>query len=59
MAKGDVGPYLLSVDRAARQLLACIEKKPVRYTAPKIVIPLVSVRRWLLRLSNRCAKVCA
>ena len=45
MAKGDVGPYLLSVERAARQLLACIEKKPVRYTAPKIVIPLVSVRR--------------
>jgi len=45
MAKGDVRPHMLSVGRAARQLLACIEKKPVRYTAPKLVIPLVSVRR--------------
>jgi len=57
MAKGDVRPFMMGVDQAARHLLACIEKKPVRYTAPRIVIPLVCFRRWMLRLSNRCAKV--
>lgn len=57
MAKGDVRPFMMGVDRAARHLLTCIQKKPVRYTAPKIVIPMVSFRRWMLRLSNRCAKV--
>jgi short-subunit dehydrogenase len=57
MAKGDVKPFMMSIDQAARHLLTCIEKKPVRYTAPRIVIPLVSFRRWMLRLSNRCAKV--
>jgi short-subunit dehydrogenase len=57
MAKGEVRPFMMSVDRAARHLLTCIEKKPVRYTAPKIVVPMVSFRRWMLRLSNRCAKV--
>ena len=53
MAKGDVKPFMMDVDRAAQHLLACIEKKPVRYTAPEIVIPLVSFRRWMLRLRNR------
>ncbi len=50
MAKGDIKPFMMSVDRAARHLLACIEKKPVRYTAPWIVIPLVKFRAWMLRI---------
>jgi short-subunit dehydrogenase len=50
MAKGDVKPFMMGVERAARHLLSCIEKKPVRYTAPWIVIPLVRFRRWMLRL---------
>jgi hypothetical protein len=52
MAKDDVKPFMMGVDRAARHLLACIEKKPVRYTAPWIVIPLVKFRSWMLRLST-------
>jgi len=50
MAKGDVKPFLMKTDRAAQHVLFCIEKKPIRYTAPKIVIPLVKFRRWMLAL---------
>jgi short-subunit dehydrogenase len=50
MAKGDVKPFMMGVDRATRHLMSCIEKKPIRYTAPRIVIPLVKFRRWMLSL---------
>ena len=50
MAKGDVRPFMMSVERAAKHLLRCMEKKPVRFTAPWIVIPLIKFRRWMLRL---------
>jgi short-subunit dehydrogenase len=50
MAKGDRKPFMLPVERAVSHLLGCIHKKPVRYTAPKIVIPLVRFRGWMLRL---------
>jgi short-subunit dehydrogenase len=52
MAKGDVKPFMMGVDRATRHLMSCIEKKPIRYTAPRIVIPLVKFRRWMLRLQT-------
>ena len=50
MAKGEVRPFMMPVERAVEHLLKCIEKKPARYTAPKLVIPLVKFRRWMLRL---------
>jgi len=50
MAKGDVKPFMMTVEKATRHLLSCIEKKPIRYTAPKIVIPLVKFRSWMLGL---------
>jgi short-subunit dehydrogenase len=52
MAKGDVKPFMMGVDRATRHLLACIRKKPVRYTAPWIVVPLVKLGSWMLRLKT-------
>ena len=52
MAQGDVNPFMMGVERAALHVLACIEKKPVRYTAPWAVIPLVKFRSWMLRLST-------
>ena len=52
MAKGDVKPFMLSVEQATRHLFTCIEKKPVRSTAPRIVIPLVKFRRWMMRLKT-------
>jgi short-subunit dehydrogenase len=51
MAKGDVKPFMMSLERAAQYLLTCIEKKPVRYTAPRIVIPLVKFRSLALKTS--------
>ena len=54
MAKGDVKPFMMGVERATRHLLSCIEKKPVRYTAPWFVIPLVKFRSLMLRLSILC-----
>ena len=51
MAKGDVKPLMMGVDRAAKHLLTCIKKKPIRYTAPWTMIPLVKFRSWMLRLS--------
>jgi hypothetical protein len=51
MAKGDVNPFLMDVDRAARHVISCIEKKPARYTAPWTVVPLVKLRKWMLRWS--------
>lgn len=52
MAKGDVRPFMLSVEQATRHLFTCIEKKPIRSTAPRIVIPLVKFRRWMMRLKT-------
>lgn len=52
MAKGDVKPFMMTVERATRHLLSCIEKKPIRYTAPRTVTPLVKLRSWTLRLKT-------
>jgi short-subunit dehydrogenase len=50
MAKGDVRPLMMSVERAAKHLLRCIETRPVRYTAPRGAIPLVKFRRLMMWL---------
>ena len=50
MARSDVKPFMMGVERAAQHLVSCVEKKPVRYTAPRIVIPFVKFYSWLLRL---------
>lgn len=51
MAKGNVKPFMMSVEDAVKHLLYCIEEKPVRYTAPRLVIPLVKFRKWMMKLS--------
>ena len=45
MAKGDVRPFMMSVDRAVDHLQECISKRPMSYTAPRIAIPLVKFRK--------------
>lgn len=52
MAQGDVKPFMMGVERAALHVLTCIEKRPIRYTAPWGAIPLVKFRSWMLRLST-------
>lgn len=51
MAQGDVKPFMMGVERAAQHVLTCIEKKPIRHTAPWAAMPLVKFRNWMLRLS--------
>ena len=52
MAKGEVKPIMMSVDQAAQHVITCINKKPIRYTAPKVVIPLTKFRKWMMRLAE-------
>ena len=50
MAKGDVKPFMMPVEKAVDHLMKCIKKRPARYSAPKIVILFISLRRKMLNL---------
>jgi short-subunit dehydrogenase len=50
MAKGDVRPLMMTVEKAVDHLEKCIRWKPVRYTAPCAAIPLVKFRKFMMRL---------
>jgi short-subunit dehydrogenase len=52
MAKGKVKPFMMNVYQAAQHVMICITKKPIRHTAPRVVIPLIKVRRLMLRLAT-------
>lgn len=52
MAKGDIKPFMMTVEKAVDHLERCIRKKPVCYTAPKIAIPLVKFRKLMMRLGG-------
>ena len=53
MAKGDVKPFMMSVEKAVNHLESCIIKKPVCYTAPRIAIPLIKFRKLMVRLGGK------
>jgi short-subunit dehydrogenase len=53
MAKGDVKPFMMTVEKAVDHLENCIRKKPVCYTAPNIVIPLIKFRKLMMKLGGR------
>lgn len=53
MAKGNIKPFMMSVEKAVDHLQACISKKPVCYTAPKAVIPLIKFRKIMMRLTGK------
>ena len=53
MAKGDVKPFMMNVEKAVDHLETCIHKKPVCYTAPRIAIPLVKFRKLMMRLGAK------
>jgi len=50
MAKGDIKPLMMTVERATRHLISCIKKKPVRYTAPWILVPFIKFGRLILKI---------
>jgi len=53
MAKGDVKPFMMTVEKAVDHLESCIQNKPVCYTAPKAAVPLVKFRRLMMGLAGR------
>jgi len=53
MAKGDVKPFIMSVEKAVDHLQACISKKPVCYTAPRIAIALIKFRKLIMRFGGK------
>jgi short-subunit dehydrogenase len=53
MAKGDVKPFMINVEKAVDHLEKCIRKKPVCYTAPKIVVPLIKFRKLMMKLGGK------
>ena len=50
MAKSPVKPFMMSVEKAVDHVERCIAKKPARYTAPWIMIPLVKAVRVVTKL---------
>jgi short-subunit dehydrogenase len=53
MAKGNFKPFMMSVEKAVEHLEFCINKKPVSYTAPKIMIPLIKFRKLMMKLGAK------
>ena len=53
MAKGDVKPLMMSVEKAVDHVEYCILRKPVCYTAPKVAIPLIKFRKLMMRLGAK------
>jgi short-subunit dehydrogenase len=53
MAKGDVKPFMMSVEKAVDHLESCIRKKPARYSAPKIMIPLLKIGKLAMKLRGK------
>jgi short-subunit dehydrogenase len=53
MAKGDVKPFMMNVEKAVDHLERCIRTKRACYTAPKIVIPLIKFRKLMMILGGK------
>ena len=53
MAKGDMKPFMMSVEKAVGHLECCISKKPICYTAPRIIIPLIKFRKFMMKVGGK------
>ncbi len=53
MAKGEVKPFMMSVEKAVDHLEKCIKNKPARYSAPKIMIPLIKLLKLKMKLLGK------
>lgn len=49
MARGDRKPLMMTVERAVDHLEVCIRKRPRVHTAPRAAVPLVKLRKLLMR----------
>ncbi len=53
MAMAAVKPFMMSVEKAVDHLEACINKRPARYSAPKIMIPLLKILKLTMKLRKK------
>lgn len=53
MAKGDIKPFMMNVEKAVDHMENCIQKKPASYTAPKIATPLIKFRKLMMKLGAK------
>ncbi|MBN1381497.1 MAG: SDR family NAD(P)-dependent oxidoreductase [Deltaproteobacteria bacterium] len=53
MAKGDMKPFMMSVEKATDHLEYCLRKKPVCYTVPRVMIPLIKFRKLMMKLGAK------
>ena len=53
LAKGDIRPFMMSVEKSVDYIEHCMRAKPVNFTAPKIVIPLIKFRKFMLMLGAK------
>jgi len=49
MAKSPFKPFMMSVEKAVDHVERCIAKKPARYSAPWIMLPLIKVLRVVMK----------
>lgn len=50
MAKGEKKPFIMNVKKAVKHVEVCIDKKPIRYKAPRIAVPLIKFRKLMMKL---------
>jgi short-subunit dehydrogenase len=53
MAKGDIKPFIMSVEKAVDCVESCLRRKPVSYTAPKRIVPLIKFRKLMMKLGSK------
>jgi len=53
MAKGDIKPFMMSVEKAVDSVMSCIDKKPVSYTSPKRIVPLIKFRKFMMKFGAK------
>lgn len=49
MAKSLYRPFMMSRERAVREVMKCLRRRPVRHSVPRIMVLLVAVLRGLLK----------
>ena len=50
MAKGTSMPFMMSTQKAVSHLIKCVEKRPIRYSAPFAMIPIAKILGLVNRL---------
>lgn len=52
MAKGDRKPFMMTVEQAADHIEHCLDTRPRVHVAPRGAVPLVKLRKWMMKLAR-------